>query len=244
MKRFVFPKEKRGEERRRRKNLSRKKTIDFFLVRQKVKERDEIVNGGPETVTVWDDSRSDRRSIRVCQAKTFDLFLLSATWTERIITLNSNFHVPFALHGLSERRGEGAGRRAVYSRRDSNPLPTVCLLSTKNNQREFYRDCFHDCLEFSLFLHVKSYRVNGLTASFLNLFAHFRVKPIISRVHLPSPPFPCPVRDNFMRKIAPSSSCKLIRIMREGNDFSLSLSLSGVFLSSLRPYPPQMSKVS
>lgn len=185
MKRFVFPKEKRGEERRRRKIYRARKP--FFLVRQKVKERDEIVNGGPETVTVWDDSRSDRRSIRVCQAKTFDLFLLSATWTERIITLNSNFHVPFALHGLSERRGEGAGRRAVYSRRDSNPLPTVCLLSTKNNQREFYRDCFHDCLEFSLFLHVKSYRVNGLTASFLNLFAHFRVKPIISRVHLPSP---------------------------------------------------------
>lgn len=202
MKRFVFPKEKRGEERRRRKNLSRKKTI-LSRSPESERERHEIVNGGPETVTVWDDSRSDRRSIRVCQAKTFDLFLLSATWTERIITLNSNFHVPFALHGLSERRGEGAGRRAVYSRRDSNPLPTVCLLSTKNNQREFYRDCFHDCLEFSLFLHVKSYRVNGLTASFLNLFAHFRVKPIISRVHLPSPSPPARSATTLWEKLLP-----------------------------------------
>lgn len=44
----------------------------------------------------------------------FDLFLLSATWMERVITLNSNFHVPFALHGLSsERRGEKTRRRAV-----------------------------------------------------------------------------------------------------------------------------------
>lgn len=103
-----------------------------------MKERDEIVkrrNGGPETVTVWDDSRSDRCSIRVCQAKTFDLFLLSATWTERIITLNSNFHVPFALHGLSERRGEERGG-VRYTLAEIRVLFPLCVYFLRKTIRE------------------------------------------------------------------------------------------------------------
>lgn len=120
---------KRKRKRKRKKFFARENLFDFFLVLQKAKERDEI--GGPETITVSDDFRNDqRRNIRVYQAKTFDLFLLSATWTERVITLNSNFHVPFALHGLSERRGGRAGRYTLAKIRILFPLCVYFLRKT------------------------------------------------------------------------------------------------------------------
>lgn len=94
-------------------------------------------------------------TIRVRQAKTRStFFLLSATWTERAITLNSNFHVPFALLSASPLRGEkggksGAGIHTLAKIRILFP-PRVYFLR-KTIRENFYRDCFHDCLGLSLF---------------------------------------------------------------------------------------------
>lgn len=123
-KHFDFPKGKEKE-----KNFSREKTssTSFSFSRKRKKE---MKSGDRKPSPFGTIFETIVPNIRVYQAKTFDLFLLSATWTERVITLNSNFHVPFALHGLSERRGGRAGRYTLAKIRILFPLCVYFLRKT------------------------------------------------------------------------------------------------------------------
>lgn len=141
---FKRPVDSRNQKKKERKCIAQENCRLLSFVRWKVKERQRWNRETKEEK--WETGNRHRfgrifETIRVRQAKTRStFFLLSATWTERAITLNSNFHVPFALLSASPLRGEKGGEERggyTHSRQDSNPLPTACLLSTKNNQREF-----------------------------------------------------------------------------------------------------------
>lgn len=166
---FKRPVDSRNQKKKERKCIAQENCRLLSFVRWKVKERQRWNRETKEEKRGTGNRHRFGRifeTIRVRQAKTRStFFLLSATWTERAITLNSNFHVPFALLSASPLRGEKGGGRAgrVYtlSPRFESSSHRVFTFYEKQSERIFTAIAFTIVSGSHCFLHVKSYRVNG-----------------------------------------------------------------------------------
>lgn len=156
--------------RRKKKNVSRKKTVDFFLsfAGKWKRDRDEIVkrrrkkNGGPETVTVSDGfSKRFAFARRKRVRPSFSFRPRGRNVQLRLIRISTSLSRSSRPPLSAGRRGGRAGRVYTLSPRFESSSHRVFTFYEKQSERIFTAIAFTIVSGSHCFLHVKSYRVNG-----------------------------------------------------------------------------------